>query len=71
MDLQLTPIGASVRLSPVSALGMFWLQAHFDTCTWDLVCSGSLRISGDSSQTLHRDACAAGLNVERVVAAAA
>jgi len=71
MDLQLTPIGDSVRLTPASALGMFWLQAHFEACTWDLVCSGTLRISRDSSQLLHRDACAAGLNVDQVSVAAA
>lgn len=71
MDLQLTPIGDSVRLMPVSVLGMFWLQAHFEACTWDLVCSGTLRISRESSSHLVRDARAAGLDVNGVAAAAA
>ena len=71
MDLQLTPIGDSVRLTPASVLGMVWLQAHFESCTWDLVCSGTLRISRESSEHLLRDARAAGLNVDLVATAAA
>ena len=71
MDLQLTPIGDSVRLTPASVLGMVWLQAHFEACTWDLVCSGTLRISRESSEHLLRDARAAGLNVDLVAKAAA
>jgi len=71
MDLQLTPIGDSVRLAPASVLGLFWLQAHFEACTWDLVCSGNLRISQASSRDLHRDACAAGLAVDLVSVTAA
>jgi hypothetical protein len=71
MDLQLTPIGESVRLTPVSVLGLFWLQAHFEACTWDLVCSGNLRISRPSSLDLQRDACAAGLAVQTSAAATA
>ena len=71
MDLQLTAVGDSVRLTPVSVQGMLWLQTHFEACTWPLVCSGTLRISPSSSEQLQRDACAAGLQVERLTAAAA
>jgi len=71
MDLRLTPIGNSVRLAPASVLGLFWLQAHFDACTWDLVCSGTLRISPESSKSLEHDARVAGLHVVRVATAAA
>lgn len=71
MDLQLTAIADSVRLTPVSLVGMLWLQLHFEACTWDLVCSGTLRISQPSSEQLQRQACAAGLLVERLTAAAA
>lgn len=69
MDLRLTPIGDSVRLTPVSVVGMLWLQTHFEACTWDLVCSGTLRISRESCDQLQRDASSAGLMVQRLAPA--
>lgn len=70
-DLSLIPRGASLQLVPRSLLGMLWLQTYFDPSTWDLICSGEVRISADSSLVLQRDATAAGLAVERLQAPAA
>jgi hypothetical protein len=65
-DLCLGEINGSFRLVPCSVMGMLWLQTHFETDTWDLICSGQVRISRDSSLDLQRDAEAAGLRVERI-----
>ena len=67
-DLRLTGIGDSFQLTATSVLGMLWLQSHFETSTWDLICSGSVRISAESSLSLQRDASAAGLEVRRIPA---
>ena len=67
-DLRLTGMGDSFQLCATSVLGMLWLQTHFETSTWDLICSGSVRISAESSLGLQRDACAAGLLVTRITA---
>ena len=67
-DLSLKGMGDSFQLTATSVLGMLWLQTHFETSTWDLVCSGSVRISAESSLGLQQDACAAGLNVKRIPA---
>ena len=63
-DLKLKGFGDSYQLSATSVLGMLWLQTHFETTTWDLICSGTVRISASSSAGLQRDAAAAGLTVQ-------
>lgn len=63
-DLLLTAIERSCRLTPRTVLGMLWVQTHFETSTWDLVCSGNVRLSRHSSEALCRDAIAAGLQVD-------
>ena len=68
-DLRLTGMGDSFQLTATSVLGMLWLQTHFETSTWDLICSGTVRISASSSLALQQDACAAGLQVTRIPAA--
>lgn len=65
-DLCLTAMNGSFRLEPMSIVGMIWLQTHFETDTWDLICSGTVRISAESSRNLQRDAMAAGLIVQRI-----
>jgi hypothetical protein len=42
---------------------MVWLQSHFEPSTWDLICSGAVRMSGTPLQTLCRQAEAAGLQI--------
>ena len=70
-DLRLTGMGDSFQLSATSVVGMLWLQGHFEPSTWDLICSGTVRISSESSLGLQRDACAAGLLVTRIPASSA
>ena len=65
-DLCLTEMSGSFRLEARSVLGLLWLQTHFESDTWELVCSGDVRISAASSLDLQRDASAAGLTVHRI-----
>ena len=65
-DLSLTAKGDSYQLLPRSVMGMLWLQTHFETNTWDLICSGAVRLKADSCDHLCSDAVDAGLNVARL-----
>ena len=67
-DLSLTAKGDSFQLMPRSVIGMLWLQCHFETSTWDLICSGAVRLKGESCDALCRDASSAGLNVAMIPA---
>jgi DNA-binding transcriptional LysR family regulator len=67
-DLSLTAKGDSYQLMPRSVLGMLWLQTHFETSTWDLICSGAVRLKVQSCDRLCRDAVDAGLGVARIPA---
>ena len=67
-DLSLTAKGGSYQLLPRSVMGMLWLQTHFESETWDLVCSGAVRLKTESCDHLCRDAIAAGLSVVRIPA---
>ena len=69
-DLSLISRGDSFQLVPRTVLAMLWLQTHFESSTWELVCSGEVRISATSSRQLQRDASAAGLSVHRIEAPA-
>jgi len=63
MDLALVDMGRSYRLQAQSVLGLLWLQTHFAPESWDLLCSGRVRLNGTSRQSLCTDAMAAGLRV--------
>ena len=65
-DLSLTAKGDSYQLLPRSVMGMLWLQTHFETSTWDLICSGAVRLKAESCNHLCSDALEAGLNVARL-----
>ena len=67
-DLSLTPKGDSYQLVARSVLGMLWLQTHFETSTWDLICSGAVRLKAQSCDHLCSDAMDAGLSVARIPA---
>ena len=69
-DLSLTARGESesYQLMPRSVLGMLWLQTHFEANTWDLICSGAVRLTSGSCDSLCRDAIQAGLSVARIPA---
>ena len=65
-DLSLTANGDTYQLLPRSVMGMLWLQTHFETSTWDLICSGAVRLRAESCDHLCSDAVDAGLNVARL-----
>ncbi|WP_438981903.1 hypothetical protein [Vulcanococcus sp.] len=65
-DLSLTAKGDTYQLLPRSVMGMLWLQTHFETNTWDLICSGAVRLKAESCDHLCSDAVDAGLNVARL-----
>ena len=65
-DLSLTAKGDSYQLLPRSVMGMLWLQTHFETSSWDLICTGAVRLKADSCDHLCTDALEAGLNVARL-----
>ena len=55
-DLSLTAKGDTYQLLPRSVMGMLLLQTHFETSTWDLICSGAVRLKADSCDHLCSDA---------------
>jgi len=61
MDLSLIPLDSGYRVLPESALGLLWLQTHFEPETWDLICEGRVRLSTSSIGSLCADARDAGL----------
>jgi hypothetical protein len=65
-DLSLTAKGDTYQLLPRSVMGMLWLQTHFETSSWDLICTGAVRLKADSCDHLCSDAIEAGLNVARL-----
>ncbi|MEN9768120.1 MAG: hypothetical protein RLZZ32_2080 [Cyanobacteriota bacterium] len=70
MDLSLTGQGDSYRITPRSVLGMLWLQTHFESETWDLICGGQVNLKSDCCDHLCTDALEAGLQVMRIPAVA-
>lgn len=62
-DITLTPLGDSYRLNPETVHGLLWLQTHFESSTWDLICSGKVRLTAESCRSLQSDAHQAGLQV--------
>ena len=67
-DLALIELGPSFRLEPKSLLGLLWLQTHFESQSWDLICSGQARLSAGTRVALCSDAAAAGLQVSCLAA---
>ena len=53
-DLTLIRRGDSFQLCAGSVIGMLWLQTHLETSTWDLICTGQVRISGDFQERCRR-----------------
>ena len=62
-DITLTPLGDSYRLNPETVHGLLWLQTHFESNTWDLICSGKVLLTAESCRSLQSDARQAGLQV--------
>ena len=63
MDICLITIDNNLNksLQPKTAIGMLWLQTHFENDQWEAL---SVIISEENSQLLIEDAKNAGLNVE-------
>lgn len=62
-NLRLTALGDSVQLAATSVHGMLWLQRRFEPNTWELICSGQVRITLGTGLELSRSASQAGLSV--------
>ena len=68
MDICLVNIDnkLSKSLQPTSAIGMLWLQTHFENDKWEALSNNTVIISEENSKLLIEDATAAGLNVKSI-----
>ena len=66
MDICLITIdnNSNKSLQPKSALGMLWLQTHFDNNKWEALSNSTVIISEENSQLLIEDATNAGLDIK-------
>ena len=66
MDICLITIDNNLNksLQPKSAIGMLWLQTHFDNDKWEALSNGTVIISEENSQFLIEDATNAGLDIK-------
>jgi len=66
MDICLITIDNNLNksLQPNTAIGMLWLQTHFENDQWEALSNSTVIISEENSQLLVEDAKNAGLNVE-------
>ncbi|MGC6482237.1 MAG: hypothetical protein ACON4T_01505 [Synechococcus sp.] len=64
LDLKVKSINASFTIRPLSALGLFWLQAHFPADQWDVLLGGQAVFNAECFAAIVDDARSAGLGVE-------
>ena len=66
MDICLINIDNKLNksLQPTSAVGMLWLQTHFENNQWESLSNNLVIISEENSKLLIEDASNAGLNVK-------
>ena len=66
MDICLITIDNNLNksLQQKSAIGMLWLQTHFENDQWEAMSNSTVIISEENSQLLIEDAKNAGLNVQ-------
>ena len=66
MDICLITIdnNSNKSLQPKSAIGMLWLQTHFDNDQWEALSNNTVIISEENSKLLIEDATNAGLNIK-------
>ena len=66
MDICLITIdnNSNKSLQPKSAIGMLWLQTHFENHQWEALSNSAVIISEDNSKLLIADAKSAGLNIK-------
>ena len=65
MDICLITIDNNLNksLQPKTAIGMLWLQTHFENDQWEALSNSTVIISDENSLLLIEDAKNAGLNV--------
>ena len=66
MDICLITIdnNSNKSLQPKSAIGMLWLQTHFENDQWEALSNSTVIISEENSKFLIEDAMNAGLNIK-------
>ena len=66
MDIRLVTIDNNLNksLQPETAIGMLWLQTHFENDQWEALSNSTVIISEENSQLLIEDATNAGLNIK-------
>ena len=66
MDIRLVTIDNKLNksLQPQTAIGMLWLQTHFENDQWEALSSSTVIISEENSKLLIEDATNAGLNIK-------
>ena len=66
MDICLINIDNNLNksLQARSALGMLWLQTHFENDQWEAISNSTVIISEENSKLLIEDASNAGLNIK-------
>ena len=66
MDICLTNIDNKLNksLQPKSAIGMLWLQTHFENDQWEALSNSTIIISEENSKLLLEDATDAGLDIK-------
>ena len=68
MDICLITIDKNLNksLQARTAIGMLWLQTHFENDQWEALSNSSVIISDDNSKLLIEDATNAGLNIKSI-----
>ena len=66
MDICLITIDnkSNKSLQPKSAIGMLWLQTHFENDLWEAISNSVVIISEENSKLLMEDATNAGLDIK-------
>ena len=66
MDICLITIDNNLNksLQPKSAIGMLWLQTHFENYQWEALSNSTVIISEENSKLLIEDAENAGLDIK-------
>ena len=66
MDICLATIDNNLNksLQARSALGMLWLQTHFDNEQWESLSNNEVILSKENSNLLVKDATSAGLKIK-------
>ena len=66
MDICLITIDnkSNKSIQPKSAIGMLWLQTHFENDQWESLSNSTVIISEENSKLLIEDASNAGLNIK-------